>query len=76
MVGSKWNGLGATLETVCAGGVDGDVVMSRVDAIEGVMVPFGTHKVGKDPIGTVWYSMGPCGTVRTASLYIVAGWHP
>lgn len=56
--------------------MDGDVVVPRVDAIEGVMVSFGTHKVGKDSRRTVWHPIGPCGTVRTATLYRVAGSPP
>ena len=58
------DGFGGTLETVCGGRADSVVVLLRVNAIEGVMVPFGTHKVGKDSRGTVWHSIGPCGAVR------------
>ena len=66
------DGFGVTLETVCAGRVDGVVVVPHVDAIEGVMVLFVRRKVGKDSRGTVWHSVGPCSSVRNATLYRVA----
>lgn len=58
------DGFEGTLETVCGGRVDSVIVLLRVNAIEGVMVPIGPHKVGKDSCGTLWHSIGPYGAFR------------